>query len=372
MSAPAPKPLTHRLLALDVLRGFALLGIFVVNMVDFSSSGFRLGTLGVRGDTLDQIVDLAIAFFFVTKFYLLFSFLFGVGFAVQMRSAEAKGQPFVGVYLRRLAVLLLIGLAHAILIWDGDILRLYAVAGVLLLLVRPFSDRMLMTLAVVIAVGGLAFFGLVPSTQGGLFRTESVQTIVYGNYADLVAMRLGNIYVPDIQTPMVLAMFLTGMVIGRAGVLDDPARYRPFLRRAWKWALPVGLVGNGLLIVGFAEEDLWMTSIGVHIGAPALSFVYVCAVLLNADRLGWLAPIGQMALTTYLSHSLIGTTLFYGYGLGLYDQLAPTVTFALTFAIFALQVVISIGWMRAFRFGPVEWVWRSLSYGKLQPLLRRA
>jgi uncharacterized protein len=98
----------------------------------------------------------------------------------------------------------------------------------------------------------------------------------------------------------------------------------------------------------------------------------VCAVLLNADRLGKLAPIGQMALTTYLSHSLIGTTLFYGYGFGLYDQLAPTATFGLTFAIFALQVALSAAWMHNFRYGPVEWAWRSLAYGKRQPLARNA
>jgi uncharacterized protein len=370
MTTAVLKPVQERIVALDVLRGFALLGIFVVNMVDFSGSGFRLGTIGTRGSEIDQLVDLGIVYFFVTKFYLLFSFLFGVGFAVQMRSAEAKGRPFVGVYLRRLGVLLLIGLAHATLIWDGDILRLYAIAGVLLLLVRTLPDRVLLGLAGVIAAGGLIFFSIFPSTQNSLGGLESVTTILGGSYADLVNMRLNNIYVPDIQTPMVLVMFLLGMVIGRAGLLDKPARYTPFVRRWWKWALPIGLIGNGLLIVGFAEGNAWMTSVGVHIGAPALSFVYVSAVLLNAGRLGWLAPVGQMALTTYLSHSVIGTTLFYGYGFGWYDQLAPTVTFALTLVIFAVQVVVSALWMGKYRFGPIEWLWRSLTYMQPQPLLR--
>ncbi len=366
------QPLKERILALDVLRGFALLGIFVVNMLDFSSSALRAETLGSRGGDLDQIVDIAIAFLAVTKFYLLFSFLFGVGFAVQMRSAEAKGRPFVAFYLRRLLVLFGIGLAHAILIWDGDILRLYAVAGVLLLLVRRLSTQLLLGLALVTAVGGLLFFGVMGSGQpvSSLLQEAGIALFREGTYGELVTMRINQGEVPDIQTPMVLVMFLLGLVVGRSGVLEDPTRYAPFLRRWWKWALPVGLVGNALLVYGFTIGDSWLTSLGVHVGAPALSFVYLSAVLLNASRLGWLAPAGQMALSNYLTQSLISTTLFYGYGFGLYDQLAPTATFALTFVIFAAQVVISAAWMSRFRFGPMEWLWRSLTYGQMQPMAR--
>jgi uncharacterized protein len=368
------KPLQERIIALDVLRGFALFGIFVVNMIDFSGSGLRLGTLGERGGEFDQLVDICIAFFFITKFYLIFSFLFGVGFAVQMRSAAAKGRSFVPLYLRRLLILGVIGVTHSILIWDGDILRLYAVAGGLLLLVRKLPTRVLLGMAGLIALGGLVIIGMTGSMQT---RTDgawaaSVPLLMSGSYAELVQMRIANPYTPDMQTGMVLVMFLLGMVVGRAGLLDDPARYTPFLRRWWKWALPVGLIGNSVLLYGLTTGDSWLTSVGVHIGAPALSFLYVSFVLLNAGRLSWLAPIGQMALTTYLSHSIIGTTLFYGYGFGLYDQLSPTVTFALTFAIFAAQVVISAVWMGRFRFGPVEWVWRSLTYGRAQPLARGA
>lgn len=363
----------ERIIGLDVLRGFALFGVLLVNMVDFSGSAFRAGTFGLRGDEISQLTDVAIAFFAVTKFYLLFSFLFGVGFAVQMRRVEGRQRPFVGLYLRRLAVLFSFGLIHAILLWDGDILQLYALAGVLLLILRRAPNTVLIGLAVLIGAAGLiGFSGVDPNTTvSNLMQPEAVRLFTEGSYADLVNFRANRPVVFDIQIPMVLVMFLIGLLVGRNGFLDDPARYTPFLRRWWKWALPVGVVGNGLLIAGYATATPWMLSIGVHVGAPALSFVYGCAVLLNTDRLRFLAPVGQMALTNYLSHSLICTTLFYGYGFGLYDQLAPLATVLLVVAIYGGQVILSRAWMGRFRFGPLEWVWRTLTYGKAEPLIRK-
>lgn len=366
------RPLQERLVALDVLRGFALFGVLLVNMLDFSGSALRANTLGARGSEFDQLVDVLIVMFAVVKFYLLFSFLFGVGFAVQMRRVEGSGRAFVAFYLRRLAVLFIIGLAHAILVWDGDILRLYALAGLLLLLVRHLATPILLGLALIITLGGLIFFGSMGSLEAisTVVGAQAVPLFMNGAYWELVAYRFGHVQTVDMQIPMVLVMFLLGLVAGRSGLLDDPARYTPFLRRWWKWALPVGLVGNGLLIVGFVANAPWLVSFGVYVGAPALSFVYAAAVLLNVDRLRGLAPVGQMALTNYLTQSLLATTLFYGYGFGLYDQLSPTLSAALVFIIFGAQIILSRVWLRTFRFGLVEWLWRSLTYGEKQPLKR--
>jgi uncharacterized protein len=364
----------ERIAVLDILRGFALFGILLVNMLDFSGSGLRANTIGSRGNELDQLVDVGIIFFAVTKFYLLFSFLFGVGFAVQMRRMEANGKPFVGFYLRRLAILFGIGLAHSILIWQGDILRMYALAGLLLLLCRHLPTRLLLGLAAIIALSGVVILALAlnPATMSNLDAATTVPLFLNGIYGELVSYRLTHPYVPDIQTAMILVMFILGLVVGREGWLDQPARYLPFIRRWWLPALLIGLVGNVLLLVGFAEGQPLFISLGVQVGAPALSFAYLALVLMNADKLGWLAPVGQMALTGYLSHSLIFTTLFYGYGFGLYDQLAPTVTLLLAVAVFALQVIGSAAWMGRFRFGPVEWLWRTLTYGQLQPMQHKA
>lgn len=368
------QPVQERIAVLDILRGFALFGVLMVNMLDFSGSGLRASTLGMRGSELDQLVDLTVVAFFVLKFYLLFSFLFGVGFAVQMRRAEAGGKSFVGMYLRRLFFLFVIGMVHAILIWDGDILRLYAVAGVLLLLVRKLSTRVLLAVALVIALGGLIFYSTVSGIDemSAMTSADSARLFIDGSYAELVTYRANQPPALDIQIPMVLVMFLLGLAVGRSGVLEQPERYRPFLRRWWKWALPVGVIGSALMLIGYAENNGVLVSLSVHIGTPALTFVYLSVVLLNADKLRWLAPVGQMALSNYLTHSLICTTLFYGYGFGLYDQLAPLATFGLVFVIFGAQLMISAWWMRRFRFGLFEWLWRSLTYWKVQPLRRAA
>lgn len=369
MTVATITPVQQRITALDVLRGFALLGVLLVNMLDFSSSALRTDMIGARGSELDQLVDIAIAFFAITKFYLLFSFLFGVGFAVQMRRMAETNRPFVGFYLRRLLILLVIGFAHAILIWDGDILRLYAVAGVLLLLVRNWPDRVLLALAGVIALAGLVIFSLVPyESASTMTSAQAVHLFTNGTYGELVTYRFNQPVTHDIQTLMVLVMFLVGLVVGRSGVLDDPQRYQPFLRRWWKWALPLALIGNALFLAGFEAKSMVMVSIGIHIGAPLLSFVYAAWVLLYAEKLTLLAPVGQMALTNYLAQSLIATTLFYGYGFGLYDQVPPTLMLGFVAGIFGVQMIYSRLWLAQYRFGPLEWLWRSLTYGHLQPL----
>ncbi len=371
MNATTFHPVQERIVVLDVLRGFALFGVFLVNMLDFSSSALRTDTLGERGNLLDQIVDIAIAFFAITKFYLLFSFLFGVGFAVQMRRMQTTSRSFVGFYLRRLCVLFGLGMAHAILIWDGDILRLYAVAGVLLLLVRQWSNRVLLWLAAAIALFGLVYFSFVPLDAAST-STSGRELGIYGagSYLDLVIHRWNQSIVLDIQIPMVLVMFLVGLVVGRAGLLDNEQSYTPFLRRAWPWALPFGLIGNLLFLFGFAEGIPWLVSVGIHVGAPLLSFVYAAWVLLFAEKLWFFAPAGQMALSNYLAQSLIGTFLFYGYGFGLYDQVAPTLTLVLVLVIFALQLVFSRQWLKQYRYGLMEWLWRTLTYGQWQPIRR--
>jgi uncharacterized protein len=373
MSQGTLQPVKQRLISLDVLRGFALFGVLLVNMLDFSGSALRAETLGMRGNTLDQIVDIAIVFFAVTKFYLLFSFLFGVGFAVQMRRMSDSGRPFVGFYLRRLFYLFVIGTIHALLIWDGDILMLYAIAGLLLMLIRKLPNTILMGIALLIGVVGLVYFGNLNDMDNAsiLMNAEAVTVFAEGSYAEVVVFRLKQFAgssALDIQIPMVLVMFIIGLFVGRNGLLDDREQYGAFLRRWWKPMLAVGLVGNTLLIIGWTVQNAWFVSIGIHIGAPALSFVYLTAVMLNVERLGWLAPVGRTALTSYLAQSVIGTTLFYGYGIGLYDQLAPTVTSLLVLIIFGAQVTTSEWWLNRYRFGPMEWLWRSLTYGSLQPM----
>jgi uncharacterized protein len=371
-------PKRDRIAALDILRGFALLGILLVNMRDFSSSAYTPGFAPQNWSALDGWIELGIEFFAETKFYLLFSALFGIGFAVQMGRAAAKREPgesaggFTGFYLRRLAILAAFGFAHAILLWRGDILRLYALLGVVLLVVRHVPMRALIVAAILLMLASFVVFGELGAyklLEGASEQAAMIALYQDSSYGDLVWYRLTT---PEetlwlvIQLPSVMAMFVIGLIIGRSGVLDDlPALY-PHLRR-WRWiALIIGVIGNGLYV--FAASDPWLAAFGQAVGAPALAAFYACVVILAAPALQPLASVGKLGLTNYVMHSLIATTLFYGYGLGLYNSAPPTLQVALAVTIYALQIVLSGWWLRRYQFGILEWVWRSLTYGRLQPL----
>lgn len=356
------KQTADRIAELDVLRGVALCGIFLVNMVDFSGSALRAGTFAARGTAMDQMVDLLIAGFALTKFYLLFSFLFGVGFAVQMQRMEESGRPFVRLYLQRLGVLLLIGVAHSILLWDGDILRLYAVAGVLLLMLRRLPSSMLLLIAGGIAIAGTIYFSFVPLEDAStLMSPASITAYSSGTYSEVVELRASERSIIDIQIPMVFTMFLIGLVVGREKIITNISNHEFFLRRAWKITLPLGIVGSVAMLVGYYVKNPVLVSLSTHVGAPLLSFSYVALVLLNARRLRVFAYAGRMALTNYLMHSVIATTLFYGYGFGLYDKLSATESTFLALIILVAQVALSRLWLSRFRMGPMEWVWRKLA-----------
>lgn len=353
---------TDRIEELDVLRGVALCGIFLVNMIDFSGSALRAGTLTMRGTIIDQLVDLLIAGFAITKFYLIFSFLFGVGFAVQMQRMQESGRPFVRLYMQRLGVLLAIGVAHTVLLWDGDILRLYAIAGLLLLILRKIPTKPLLMIAAGVIVSGTVYFSFVPlDSSSTLMSSSSLAVYASGTYTDLVKHRLSEQFVLDIQIPMVLAMFLLGLVVGRERIISNIHTHETFLRRAWKGALPLGILGSLAMLVGYATENSFLVSLSVHLGAPLLSFSYVALILLNARRLRLFAYAGRMALTNYLAHSVISTTLFYSYGFGLYDKLSATESTLLALAILSAQIAISKWWLSHNRMGPMEWLWRKMA-----------
>ncbi len=372
-AVPNIQPTSDRLLVLDVLRGFALFGVLLVNMVDFSSSALMPGYSAPQWDTLNQIIDVGVYLLAVTKFYLLFSFLFGVGFALQMGRMQERGRAFVPFYLRRLAVLLVIGLLHSIFIWRGDILMVYALMGVILLFVRNLSNRVLIGTAVVILIASFVLAGMVISEGDPVIGRQAAEIYQHGDYLDILAHRLtepGDAAFVIGQVPSVLVMFLLGLIIGRSGILQQPDVYRPFLRRWMFPSLLIGLVFNVAFVIGWREHNSSLAAVGMHIGAPALSFFYASVILLNFERLRALAPVGQMALTNYLTHSIVCTTIFYGYGFGLYDQVTPLGQLALVVLIYGTQIIFSGWWMRRFRFGPMEWVWRSLTYGKAQPIRR--
>ncbi len=406
-----PIPAAERVATLDVLRGFALLGILLMNIEAFVGPLYE-GMTGLDPTLTgaDRVADALIYIFVQGKFYSLFSLLFGMGFAVMAQRADAAGRPFAGLYFRRSLVLLGIGLVHAFLIWSGDILVWYALLSFFLLAFRPLPQRWLPWLAIAIylvpvglmlLMGGLDWFmrltpervveweKMLAGQDEMIAAMMEGQRHAYGagTYAEAVGQRasdMGFMLMGLMMLgPVIFGLFLLGMWFVRSGAIIEPERFpRLYTRLRWL-ALPVGLLA---MLVSFAVEPT------MEPGAIGLRYSVVFVLNMTANllmalgylawivrgmqsaawsaRLSVLAPAGRMALTLYLMQSLVCTWIFYGYGLGYFEQLSRAWQVPFVFALFAVQVALSHWWLRRFRFGPMEWVWRSLTYLKAQPMRR--
>jgi uncharacterized protein len=352
-----PVQKAERIDILDVLRGFALFGIFCVNMMWFRGS--------FLDSPLDKFAEALIEFFAQGKFYLIFSFLFGVGFAIQLERAERKGISPLSFYPRRLLTLLAFGLLHYFLIWDGDILELYAILGFTLLLFHKRSNKMLL-----LWVGTLLVCAPLVSQVYEHFVTPTnydVESMVYsvGSYQAVVDYRIREfphnfLALFVYQGPTAQALFLLGLYVGRKRFFEQLKMHDTHLR----W----GLLG-GLACFVFGS----IASI-TFVSAPGLACAYICGICVSYRywyARKWLKPLrwlGRMALTNYLLQSLVCTTLFYGYGGRLYGHVGMVNAIALVIGIYVAQIFFSCWWLTHFQYGPMEWLWRCLTYGQLQPI----
>jgi uncharacterized protein len=400
----------ERVELLDILRGVAVLGILLVNMQLFFFPLYTMAMESQWTEPLDRTVEGLILFFAQGKFYTMFSFLFGLGMAVQMERADARGRPFAGFFARRLLWLLLFGWCHAFLVWYGDILGQYALVGFLLLLFARRKNTTLTVWTVVLLLLPIIFFAGITAliVVAGFFPEgavaideamaqseqqtaqnldEALRVYPTGGYGEILPLRakqVGTIYTYVLfAAPNILAMFLIGLNLGRRRLFHDLPPHLPRIRKLLPWLLALGLILSGLFTalrfnIGQTRPSplLWLQQVGFLLGSPALSFSYVFGIALLAQRENWLrrlqpiAAVGRMALSNYLMHSLVFTLVANGYGLGFYGRVRPPVGLAMTLAMFAVQIVLSNWWLRRFRFGPMEWLWRSLSYRQLQPMRR--
>ncbi|KQQ74669.1 hypothetical protein ASF73_09765 [Xanthomonas sp. Leaf131] len=400
-----PIAATERIVVLDVLRGFALLGILLMNIEAFVGP-LDLAFTGVdpHWHGIDRVADALVYFFVQGKFYTLFALLFGMGFAVMAQRAEQAGRGFFGMYLRRTAGLLAIGLVHALLLWSGDILVTYALLALLLLTARSIPTVTLPWVAALVyccAPGLMLLYGvagtltqadptaavewkaaMADAAQQALANVQA-QRAAYGSgtYLQATLQRWHDLQEAmtglSINGPAMLGMFLLGSWFVRSGAIAAPARF-PRLFQALRYGvLPLGL---GVMLVSYALEP-WMDPARLDLrvsGAYALSLIagplmslgYAAWVVRFAPRLAWLAPAGRMALSNYLLQSLLCTWVFYGYGLGYFEQLPRMWQLPFALGLFALQIVLSQLWLRWFRFGPMEWVWRSVTYLRVPPMRR--
>ena len=404
-SSVAPVDPEGRSHFLDGLRGLALFGILIVNMAAFIGFGMNdeAGRAAAIGSAFDDLAEVTMEWLFTGKFYSVFSLLFGIGFAIQLGRLEARGEG-VARYIRRLVVLFGIGLAHLLLLWLGDIVALYALMGFVLLLFRKAQDRTLLVWAValwllpvawsaMIHFGGvdpskpiydaglraLAMFGIDPNSGPLPYYRDHNYIQQLAVHPPELFFRLGDL-VYQLRFSKVLAMFLVGLWVGRTAIHADPAAHRPLLRRAaivgLGAGLPLAFARAGVdLAAPEMPANLFLAEALYCVSTPTLAIGYAAGAALlwaNGRRrlLEWAAPAGRMALTNYLMQTILQSLLFYGWGLALIGRFGLILIYPFALALFAFQVAFSRWWLGRYRFGPVEWAWRSLTYGKRQPMIR--
>ena len=396
-----PVTLSERILFIDVLRGMALWGILAANMRAFFAPLDAYGHIDVlfhsRTDVLAQAF---IDAFIQGKFITIFSFLFGLGFAIQMSRAEARGVRFLGFYPRRLLALALFGIIHGVLIWAGDVLLMYAFSGAILLLFRKRQQQTLLwwaggvfTLPIVVSTTILALYytrfrqpWMEPTPPDVKKLYAIINVYAHGTVREILAQ---NWVEWKRELPVTLfaiyaaGLFLLGMWVWRAGIVQHLDEYRPVLKRVCLWCLPIGLILNiyvALVKVAVPPGvlSLWAWSAGVVAlpGAHILSAGYISGlalIFLHEGGRRFLLPfaaVGRMALTDYLMQSVLCTLFFYHYTTGLYGQIGPAMGLVPTVVLFVAQIAFSNWWLKRYRFGPMEWLWRGMTYGKF-PSMRK-
>ncbi|MET9245043.1 DUF418 domain-containing protein [Nonomuraea sp. NPDC003709] len=370
---------------MDALRGFALLGILVVNIA-FLASGYRMAGMAEPAfqSPLDWTVRFTVTLLVENKFYLLFSFLFGYSFTLQVDSAARQGRPFGPMFLRRLAGLLLIGLAHAVLLFPGDILTTYAAVGLALLIFRKLRPKAAVVLAVMLtamlALGFvllalLATFGL---DMGGTVADSAAEatkadTALAASALQIISEHLRKLSLIIVfrvlfQGPAVLAACLIGLAVGKLGVMRDLSAHTGTLRKLQWTGFTVGLAGAFIYTTSAwhgTMHKFWGEAVDL-VTAPLLAAAYAATflrLLPYMPRIARaLAAPGRMALSNYLAQSLICSLIFTGYGLALVDRVSPPLEVLIALGVFVCQVFYSHWWLKRHRYGPVEWLLRFLTY----------
>jgi len=393
----------ERVQVLDVLRGFALLGILVIN---------AMSILAVKGSTpaftvdipfLDRLLQDLILLFVESKFFTLFSLLFGIGFAIQIQSAERQRTKFLPQISRRMLGLLLFGGLHIVLLWAGDILVIYAITGSILIAFRKtaFSRLKKWVISLLAIPGTLVFLIFIYTlaarltTAGSTTFAESDQSLAkeFAN-TDATQALLQSSFVESIgerirtygelsplllsRIPTVLAMFLIGLYLGRSNFIRQLPEKIEILKKVRFWGLAVGFSLMLLIVAGTKFLPTVSALVAIiedqYLAGPILCVGYAAALTLafinNPRRrvFEYFSRVGRLALTNYLTQSLVLTFLSYGWGLGLALKLNGFEVLGISVGLFAIQIAISDIWLRKFRYGPLEWAWRCITYWKVLPI----
>ncbi len=402
-----PAPDNERYEILDILRGIALIGICVANYPVISLYIFQSPDIVAAMPT--AMIDKGWAYFHFAfidgRFYSLFSLLFGIGFSIMILRLKNSNRNAYGIFYRRLVVLLLFGLAHALLIWEGDILLLYALLGMLLPLFRKVSDKTLLVLFVILVLSPLLFDAAKVISKGnwklagpltsfvvemdariGITDENAGRWIVeHDSYSDVLRWLQNGfawrwmMLIDGNRLPKVLGLFLLGFYVGRKMIYANLEENRSLLRKVQRFTLILGLPAS----IAFSYFELdnvrlpntpgLLDTLFYALSVIPMSLFYASTICLLYLKPGWsgrlrlFAPVGRMALTNYIMQSVIGVLIFWGVGFGV-GSLGLIWVILIAVTVYLFQILISRAWLKYFRYGPLEWIWRQLTYGKRLPI----
>ncbi len=405
----APVHDAERISIMDALRGIAILGIFIANIgVGFAMYDYSPSNSGPYFHPWDKTFLFWEHVFIEGKFYSIFSLLFGWGMAIQLKRTEMKGLLPVSFMRRRLTFMFLLGFGHLLLIWWGDIVAFYALVGFIFLWIRKWSDKKLLITAIILLLSPILLYylkmkfnwlatpswilydagGKIDYKLSGITSFESfLEKVKYGNYFDLLKNLLSGFFYrfADLffqsRISKVLGMFILGYLLGRNERYKQVVTNTKLLWTISISGLLVGLPSNYYLARymetgGYYQltmDGLYRTIVYASGVAPlALSYVSLFFLLEKTNTgkkiVAVLQPAGKMAFSNYILHSIIGSIVFFGVGFGLTREVGPVNYTLFAILVFPGQVLVSTLWLKYFNYGPVEWLWRSATYKKWQPM----
>ncbi len=389
----------QRHIILDALRGIALLGICLANYSEFSLYSFQDSQVTDAMPTAG--IDTAVRYFqyiFIDgKFYTLFSLLFGIGFSIILANAAQNNRNGLTVFYRRMTVLLFIGLFHLVFLWAGDILILYAFVGFFLPLFRHLPGKKIISYAVILllfpvvidagveifgwnlAAPAIAATGYLHDQYGITNENFPVWLAESRSYLDVLKFNIAGSFIrmqefiDGNRAFKVLGLFLIGFCIGRKRIYANLDENKEMLRKVMGYGFLIGLPTSVLYAwsgMNGHPFGLALHSFIYAISVVPLAFAYIAAICLAYLRnkehplFGLFAAPGRMALTNYLMQSVFGIIIFYGIGLGLGARTGLVYAELIAIAVFTVQIIYSYQWLNYYRFGPLEWIWRMLTYGR--------
>ncbi|RIJ36638.1 DUF418 domain-containing protein [Pontibacter oryzae] len=373
---------SKRIEVIDALRGFSLLGIILTHTTySFLETTAQPTTIGDSGNLslMENMIKMGVQVFATGKFYSIFSFLFGLSFAIQLQSAKSMGRPFIGRFLWRLAILLVLGYLHTLL-YPRDILQIYALLGTVLIFCVNWSGKKLLMCSLLLFVVSIMASIFAPQLEALIYPpiTAANQYVI----SEVFGVAKFAFLIPSGRVFVTVSLFMLGLYAGRKNIFKDTPAHRAFFKKLLIWGGVASVICTGIVgLIAFAGLGTNFTAgvieaICTDIQKIALSTFFVALIVqLYRNKnalsymLSWLVPVGRVGLTVYVSQSLFMVG-FYEYALapGAISELGLMLVLPITLLYFAGQMLLASWWMANYRLGPLEWLWRSLTYLKVQPI----